>query len=282
MMLIIFGGCDGNNPPSTPEITASDTLVESGAQVMLEATSLDPDQDFVYWKWEGEGTFSSTTDYTVIWTAPEVVDTQVFTLTATASDKKDASSSSSIDITVVPKKIPTEVFEVILGDSSDFRSPPFYYNLEEDFYRYQVLYLGSEIDSQGRITRISIMSPVEILQGGYHSFALYLVAVDADTVVANFEDNYGGANPMLALHSQSITYPEAKDTWFDFDLSSGFDYNPTKNLLVEFYWKGSTGVTVPSWGFATAQPRSNGSQFEDAVEGAPDNWTLYVKLGFER
>ncbi|MBN2380101.1 hypothetical protein JXM67_09910 [candidate division WOR-3 bacterium] len=280
--LLVLNTCTKNQPPSTPEITATDSIVESGGQILLEASSEDPDGDFIRWLWEGEGSFNSTTDAAVAWIAPEVLDTQLITLTVTADDEKGGTSSSSIDITVTPSEISGDTFYIVIGSKEDFRDPPFYYFEDEDYYRYQVLYPGSEIDSTGRISKVSIMSPTDVLQGGFHSFRIYIAAVDRDELTSSFEANYEGEQPRLVYETQSITYPEAKDEWFDIELTNSFPYDPGKNLLIEFYWKGSTGVTVPTYGYETEGFHCNGSQYEDSVDGNPLEWALYIKLGFER
>ncbi|MBD3286311.1 hypothetical protein GF359_07170 [candidate division WOR-3 bacterium] len=284
VIVIIIGlsTCDENQPPSVPEITSTDTLIESEGQVLLEASSEDPDGDFINWLWKGEGSFNSTTDAAVAWIAPEVPDTHKATLTVTADDGKGGRSSASTDITVTPREITGDTFDVVIGIGEDFRDLPFYYTLEEDFYRFQVLYPGSEIDSSGRITQISVMSPSDVLEGSFHSFRIYMVEVERYALSTSFEDNYEGEQARLVYQTQSITYPETGDEWFNIELANPFTYDPGKNLLIEFYWKGSTGVSVPTYGYQTTCSRSNGSEFEDAVDGNPLQWALYLKLGFER
>jgi hypothetical protein len=232
--------------------------------------------------WEGEGSFNSLTDAAVAWIAPDVPDTQSLTLTVTADDHNGGQSSGSVDITVYPREITGDTFDVTTGSKEDFRDPPFYYYIDEDFYRYQVLYPDSEIDSSGRIYRISIMSPVSSRKGSYQNFRIYMTAVDREELTSSFEDNYEGQQATLVYQAQSVTYPESMDEWFDFNLANSFEYDPGENLLIEFYWKGSSGVTIPTYGYETEGFHSCGSQYEDAVDGNPDTWGVYIKLGFER
>jgi len=281
-IIISSSFCLRNQPPSTPLITATDTVVESNVQILLEATAEDPDGDFLYWLWEGQGSFNSTTDAAVAWIAPEVPDTQVLILTVTADDNKGGQSSASINITVTPREISGDTFDVVVGTAEGFRDPPFYFDIDEDYYRYQVLYKDSEIDTSGRISRISIMSPADAVQGSFHSFRIYMSAVDRDELTSPFEENYEGEQPRLVYQTQSISYPETKDEWFDINLANSFDYDSGENLLIEIRWKGSTGATIPTYGFGTTGNRSNSSQYEDASEGNPDSWALYIKLRFER
>ena len=114
------------------------------------------------------------------------------------------------------------------------------------------------------------------------NFRIYMTAVDREELTSSFEDNYETQQARLVYQAQSVTYPETMDRWFDFNLTNSFEYDPGENLLIEFYWKGSSGVTIPTYGYETEGFRSCGSQYEDAVDGNPDTWAVYIKLGFER
>jgi len=277
----LLGGCDAgsNRPPSAPVITASDTLVESGDRVQLAATSIDPDGDPISWFWHATGgAFNVTTASAVVWTAPAVSGTQSFTVTAEARDAEGLASSSSIAVTVAASGNGVGG-EVIIGTNHDSDWPPFQGD-PYDYYRLQVLYLASEINHNGRITKVSIMPAPGGTGGYYNGFALYLAEVSREELKSGFKENYEGQEPALVYQSASLGYPDGADTWYDFDLFSSFDYDTTGNLLVEFVWKGGTGGSVPTYGFETSNHRSNGTPYEDAADGEPSRWALYLKLTF--
>ncbi len=79
-------GCEestgsGNKAPEIVSITADSTSVSRGASAILIAVVTDADGDAIEYKWEaGSGTFSSTDNDTVTWTAGETVEVVMITL----------------------------------------------------------------------------------------------------------------------------------------------------------------------------------------------------------
>ena len=69
-----------NKAPVIVSITAASTTISQGAGTLLVAVVTDEDGDTIEYRWEAaKGTFSSTSNDSVTWTAPE--STEVVTLT---------------------------------------------------------------------------------------------------------------------------------------------------------------------------------------------------------
>lgn len=270
--------CSPNNPPSAPVITASNTLVTSASEVALTATANDPDGDLLTWQWQASaGTFTNPIGPSTAWVSPTVTDTQAFTIQVTASDG-DHTASADTSITVVPRSNAEEV-EVIIGSADSTLRVPFD-GVNHDYYRFQVLYLASEIGNPGRITRLSLMPSAD--SGTFNNFTVKMASVSRAELDKNFAANYETSTPHQVYYASSLEYYHLSDQWFELPLSSTFDYDTTSNLLVEFTWKVDNGKTVRSYGFDTSPSERNlGSEFEDAADGLPGEWGLYIRLILE-
>lgn len=282
IMITLAGiaACTPNQPPSTPVIEASDTTVKAGSEVFLIADSDDPDADPLYWKWHAEsGTFNIDDAYTTVWTAPLVDDTSHVTVNAEASDNHGNKASSDIVLTVYPRSASSGV-EVIVGEKA-VEDSALFDGASYGSYRWQGLYYGSEIMKSGVIEKIAFM-PSMSANAVFNNLMIYMIEVEREELEANFQKNYEGGGPELVFFSSSIDYPASTDSWFGFDLSSSFDYDSTKNLLVEISWLTGNGSAVRNWGFGTVSKyRSTGSQFEDALDGLKKETVPYLRLSFE-
>lgn len=277
--VIILGSCEKPNlPPSTPLVVVTDTLVTSGSRVGLSATAADPDGDVLFWRWHSTGgAFADSGNASTIWTAPTVSDTQACTLAVEASDAKGGSSSAHIDVVVIPAG--SEGFTVIVGEAASSDRVPFD-GEAFDFYRFQVLYQSQEIAHEGTITKLSLM-PASGDEGIYNNFRIYMLEVSRVELEPGFSANYEGSVPRSVYYNPSLGYGGLEDQWFNFQLSTPFDYDTTKNLLIEFTWKVDNGRSISTYGYRTSSnTRSNGSQFEDAADGLLSDWVLYLKLIF--
>ncbi len=93
-----------NSPPSSPNITVGKSTLQSGESTNLSATVNDPDGDPITYSWNATGgSFNSTTQTSVVWTAPAVSSSQTYTITLIVSDNRGASNNNSINIVVTPQ-----------------------------------------------------------------------------------------------------------------------------------------------------------------------------------
>ncbi len=280
LSVIILGSCERpNQPPSTPLVVATDTLVTSGSQVGLSATATDPDGDVLFWEWHSTaGSFADSSNASTVWTAPTVSDTQLCHLMVKASDGRGGESSAQTDITVIPSG--SGSFTVIIGGKVETDWVPFD-GSAFDFYRFQALYQAHEINHEGTIVKLSLM-PVTGEAGIFNNFRMYMLEVSRDSLESGFSANYEGQPPRSVFYSPSLSYGGAPDQWFDFVLSSPFAYDNTRNLLIEFTWKVDNGKSVKSYAYsAPSSARSNASQYEDASDGLLSSRLLYLMLTFE-
>ncbi len=281
VVLLALAACTPNQPPTTPVIEVSDTTVYAGSEVSLLASSDDPDNDPLSWKWQASaGTLSASDQPSVIWTAPEVSDTSTVIINLVVSDSKDAKASASQEITAYPR--PESGLEVSIGDTTREDSTHFFDGSAYGYYRRQMLYYGSEIKKSGTLIKFSIM-PTMSGTGIFNNFVVYMAEVSRIELESGFAKNYEGKNPELVLYNSSLTYEAGVDSWFDFDLSSPFAYDSTRNLLIEVIWNLNDGHIIRNWGFSIpGVVRSTGSQYEDADNGQPSQTLPYIKLTFEK
>ncbi len=103
--LSVVAGCDtsidfDNKPPARPTITRTNCYIGVGGDVVLCATSVDPDGDPVTYRWTGaDGEFdpSSGEGACVTWTAPPEPGT--YSVTVTATDRiEDKSNNIVIEV----------------------------------------------------------------------------------------------------------------------------------------------------------------------------------------
>ncbi len=280
ILIIVSVSCTPNQPPTTPVIEVTDTTVYAGSEVSVTATSEDPDNDQLSWAWNASaGTLSATDQPSVIWTSPDVVDTSTFTLSLEVSDGKGGKASADRSITVFPK--PEAGLEVTVGDKIKEDSTLFD-GASYGYYRRQMLYYGSEIKNSGNLIRLSLM-PAMSGTGIFNNFAIYMIEVSRTELVSNFKKNYEGGSPEIVFYTPSLTYEATADSWFDFDLSSPFSYDSTKNLMIEVIWDLNDNQAIRNWGFESSGVyRSTGSQFDDSEDGLPSEVLPYIKLIFEK
>ena len=280
--LVFALACDvisGNRNPDEPVITASATTVASGAVVNLTVTCTDPDGDALTFTWCATGgTFNITTGTTVNWTAPIVTTPTVYTIRVIADDGKQGVSHASIDITVGAGEGPGED-DVIVGRQEITMWDPFTSN--PDGRRNQFLYLGSEVNRTGRITKVSLMS-ANMTRGTYNSFEIRICPTSRDTLETNFNNNYDGATPTRVYQraTQSYGSRDSINYWTDFEFDTGYDYTGG-NFIIEFVFTSGEGIPVSSHGYRTGDARRKLSTSPWNQEtGLPFYEVLYMKLTF--
>jgi hypothetical protein len=76
------------------------------------------------------------------------------------------------------------------------------------------------------------------------------------TLTDNFVNNYDGHAPTLVATADPFTVNAKLDQWFGFDLSPQFNYDNSKNLIVEIRWQNeATGGKVNTWAYDTGVGR---------------------------
>lgn len=281
-VFIFITGC--NKAPDTPLITLTpQTGVESGDKVTATAISTDPEGDSVLFTWTSTGgEFDVTQGQAVVWTAPQVSQTQTFTITVEAQDSKGASSENSKDIQVDPGGGEPVGHQVILGAPDTSLEIPF---IAGNYGRTQVLYYAGEIDHSGNIVKIATMATTTEAKT-FNSFKIKLAETTLDSLVDSLSQNYSGGVPVVLYQEESLRYGEEADfdTWHDFELLSPFAYGGGDNLLVEFQFEGYQGVdrTVGCYWYDVVgtTSRSVTDDYGDG-EASAQPGALYLRLTFE-
>lgn len=76
------------------------------------------------------------------------------------------------------------------------------------------------------------------------------------TLTDNFIANYDGHTPVLVAAADPFVINAKLDEWFGFDLSPNFNYEKSKNLIVEIRWQNeSMGAKVNTWAYDTGVGR---------------------------
>lgn len=274
---IVIGGCsESNDPPSTPMITPSTTVINAGGQVGLTAMATDPDGDMITYDWQATGgSFPTTSGNAVFWVAPTVAGT--YTITVNAKDSQGTSSGISVNSvnivvsagggggtivdpggggtivdpggggTVTPQDI-----EVVIGDKSDDMWPPFLSG-QRNYGLTQYLYYANEIGMAGKIKKIATM-PSTTSEKIYTNLKISLTMVNRNELSSTLSDNYDGGNKSIVHTSNSANYGGAanKGLWREFALTTPFDYDGSSNLLVEFEMNGDAADrhSVGSYAFS--------------------------------
>ncbi len=169
--------------------------------------------------------------------------------------------------------------EVIIGTPYIGNYIPFW-GQSYDACRFQVLFLQSEINTEGRIIKFAFQ-PSTSATGVYNNFRLYFCHTNVSQLSSTFDDNYSGNTPELLIDSASFTVSGIANQWLEWPLS--FNYDNTSNLLVEIRWLTDNNVGVPMWRTNESIPRRVYNMLDDnATTGTTQNTSNYVKLTIER
>lgn len=273
--------CDiGNQNPNTPVITATATTVESGGTVTLTVTCTDPDGDALTFTWCADGgAFNTTTGPEVIWTAPTVTQTTVYTIRVIADDGNQGVAHASVDITVNPGS--SSGFAVVIGDRSIYNWQPFQGG-PSDSCRVQFLYYASDVNHSGLINTLSLM-PSLMSQGTFNNLEIYICPTAKDTLEATFANNYTGNTPTLVYSTATQVYgrTDERDYWHDFTLDTKYDYTGG-NFIVEFRWAGDDGHSISSYAFQTSGVyREVGTGKPGRATGLTHMQAMYMKVTYD-
>jgi len=148
-----------------------------------------------------------------------------------------------------------------------------------DAFRFQLLYLQSEIDQPGEIVAFGLMTSYAG-PSDFYNVRVNLCHTGITALGDTFAKNYGGNQPVEVLNEDTLAVGRASD-WYYFPCS--FVYNNTDNLLFEVMWRGDAGQTIRfmrnvnsgayrrAWSYGSDSAKTGQL---DAVQG------YYARLGF--
>jgi len=90
----------------------------------------------------------------------------------------------------------------------------------------------------------------------FYKCELRMCHTSRSTLTDNFITNYDGNTPALVAAADPFVVNAKLDDWFGFDLSPNFNYDKSKNLIVEIRWQNeSTGAKCNTWAYDTGVGR---------------------------
>jgi len=172
-----------------------------------------------------------------------------------------------------------DTIEVVIGTPYIGNYIPFW-GQSYDACRFQVLFLQSEINTQGKIIKFAFQ-PSDNYIGVYNNFRFYFCPTSVSQLNATFDDNYAGNTPQIQIDTTSLQVGGPANQWLEWPVD--FDYDNNSNLLVEIRWNGDNGVGVPMWRTNETIPRRVYNMTSDnATTGTTQNTGNYVKLTIDR
>jgi hypothetical protein len=114
-----------------------------------------------------------------------------------------------------------------------------------DACRFQCMWLQSAINYAGYIDAIEWDRQTYTDSGTYNNVRVWLCHTDKTQLEATFDNNYTSNTPVQVMNASTFTM-KAGPGWVDFGIDPDkFNYNNTKNLLLEVRWRGDGGVGNP-------------------------------------
>ncbi len=114
-------------------------------------------------------------------------------------------------------------------------------------FRFQMLYMASEIGRSGSICQLALWKTYSTDQGRFPNVSVKLCHTNVSSLSTAFSDNYGGNVPVWVYHAANlIRGTGTAGAWDTIDLQRKFAYNGTSNLLVEVTWLGSASGSSPA------------------------------------
>jgi hypothetical protein len=167
---------------------------------------------------------------------------------------------------------------VTVGSPFRMNAIPFW-GLNFDAFRFQVLYLQSEINHSGRIGAFGLCSTTN-QPSSFYNVKVMLCHTSVTQLYTEFNDNYAGNTPVIILEKDSLLVGTGQNlTWYYFP--ADFDYNNTDNLLLEISWRGDAGSTVNFWRNPNGSLRRCYAPSDTAKSGSVDNVNAYyANIGF--
>lgn len=119
-----------------------------------------------------------------------------------------------------------------------------------------MLVLKEQLGFTAAITRLEYQSAGLWKNVEFYKLELRLCHTSRTVLGDNFEKNYDGNTPALVVTANPFTVNAELDDWFGLDFSSRFNYDGSKNLVVEIRWQNeTTGAKVNTWAYDTGVGR---------------------------
>ncbi|MGQ9705381.1 MAG: hypothetical protein ACUVWP_00040 [bacterium] len=112
-----------------------------------------------------------------------------------------------------------------------------------------VLYHKSDIGQSGIISRLEFLSTRDGQSVTYDYIRLNLCNTSKETLDTIFENNYDGKSPTTVFSSTSVELTGNKDVWVPFEFYQDFNFDSSKNLLLEVGWSGCSDADLFNYVF---------------------------------
>ncbi len=123
-------------------------------------------------------------------------------------------------------------------------------------YRVQVLVLKGQLGFAAPITRLEYQSAAAASDVKFYKLELRLCRTSRAVLTDDFAANYENNTPALVAKADPYNVNVKLDEWFGFDLSPPFNYDNSKNLIVEVRWQNeATGAKANTWAYDTGVGR---------------------------
>jgi len=137
--------------------------------------------------------------------------------------------------------------------------------------RYQCMWLQSELDESGPITKIEFKfhSYIGTPPSTFEGFKVILCHSTKDKLTINFKNNYDFKTP-FTVYEGPLTIPAGlnQDDWFTVCApTSTFSYNNRNNMLMEVVWIEAAGCRNLFWVSTADQPGRLWAANAEAVKG---------------
>ena len=116
--------------------------------------------------------------------------------------------------------------------------------------------LKGQLGFKAPITRLEYQSAGLWKDVKFYKLELRMCHTSRATLTDNFVNNYDGHTPTLVATADPFKVNAELDKWFGLDLSPQFNYDNSKNLIVEIRWQNeATGGKVNTWAYDTSVGR---------------------------
>lgn len=145
--------------------------------------------------------------------------------------------------------------------------------------RWQTLWLKSELNEAGRVTKIewNVASLGITSTNTFTACKILLCHTNVATLGSNFAANYGGNTPVVIFNGTFTVNPAAANSWYTISAPTAvFNYNNAANLLIEVSWTGSAASGNGRSEFNATATGGPGRVFADSATAA----TGTVAIGY--